>query len=393
MSSDRYTLLTGVTGLLGRYLLRDLTLKGIRLAVLVRSKGKATAERRVEALLSRWEAELGFPLRRPVCLGGDVADPGLLLTREARRWVAGHCNRVLHSAASLTFCGGDRARDPWLSNYTGTLNVAAFCRESGIRELHYVSTAYVCGTRRGRITEAELEAGQQFRNDYEASKCAAEAWLRRQAEVDSLTVYRPAVITGDWRTGYTSTYHGVYRFFQFTWLLAQQATPAAGGRWDLPIRLRFTGDEPRNLVPVDWASELVARLVTQPKARGKTFHLTPAIPARSSQVEEALADYFGYRGVSFVGPDGAPDATLSELERFFYDYIDTHQDYFHSEPVFDAANLDALEPGLPCPRVDVPYLKRLIDFGVRDRWGKGHLAARRAPTRREELYSQQGGAA
>jgi nucleoside-diphosphate-sugar epimerase len=374
-------------------LLRDLTLKGIRLAVLVRSKGKATAERRVDALLSHWEAELGFPLCRPMCLEGDVADPGLLLSREARWWIAGHCNRVLHSAASLTFRCGDRERDPWLSNYTGTLNVAAFCRENGIRELHHVSTAYVCGTRRGRIAEVELEAGQQFRNDYEASKCAAEAWLRRHAEVDSLTVYRPAVITGDWRTGYTSTYHGVYRFFQFIWLMAQQVTPMAGSRWDLPIRLRLTGHEPRNLVPVDWASDLVARLVIQAKARGKTFHLTPAVPARTSQVEEALADYFGYRGVSFVGPDGAPDATLSQLERFFNHYTDTHQDYLHSEPTFDAANLDALAPDLHCPRVDLPYLKRLIDFGVRDRWGKRHSAARRAPARRVELYFGREGAA
>jgi nucleoside-diphosphate-sugar epimerase len=388
MSNYRYTLLTGVTGLLGRYLVRDLTLKGIHLAVLVRSKATATAQRRLEALLSSWEAELGFPLRRPVCLEGDVAYPGLLLTREARQWVARHCNRALHSAASLNFRGGDPARDPWLSNYTGTLNVAAVCRESGIRELHHVSTAYVCGTRRGPITEAELDAGQQFRNDYEASKCAAETWLRRQAEVDSLTVYRPAVITGDWRTGYTSTYYGVYRFFQFISLMARQATRAADGRWDLPIRLRLTGDEPRNLIPVDWTSELVARLLTQPKALGKTFHLTPAVPARTSQVEKALADYFGYRGVSFVGPDGAPDAALSQLERLFYGYVDNHTNYLDSEPGFDSANLDALAPDLPCPRVDGPYLRRLIDFGVRDCWGKAHLPARRAPMRRVELHSR-----
>jgi hypothetical protein len=43
--------------------------------------------------------------------------------------------------------------------------------------------------------------------------------------------------------------------------------------------------------------------------------------------------------------------------------------------------------------VDLPYLKRLIDFGVRDRWGKGRSAARRAPERRVELYFGREGAA
>ena len=50
----------------------------------------------------------------------------------------------------------------------------------------------------------------QFRNDYEASKFDAEKLLREAEDVDELTVYRPAVICGDLRTGYACNYHGLH---------------------------------------------------------------------------------------------------------------------------------------------------------------------------------------
>lgn len=365
-----YILLTGVTGLLGRYLYRDLATQGTPLAVLVRPKGKASAEDRVEALASWWEATLGRPLARPVCLEGDVTQSGLGLSTEARRWAAAMCGRVVHGAASLVFHGGGRTREPWLSNYNGTRNVAEFCESVGIDELHYTSTAYVCGTRNGTIRESELNVGQGFRNDYEECKYTAEAWLRDGARLDSLTVYRPAVIVGDSQTGHTTTYIGIYRFFQFAWLLSQQAPREADGHCVLPVRLRMTGEECQNLVPVDWVSAVMTRLIATPEAHGRTYHLTPATPIRSSQVLEALADYFSIRGVSFAGYDGACNETLSELERLFYDYIDAHKDYLRAEPVFDTRNTRSAVPDLPCPEVDAPCLRRLIDFAVHDRWGR-----------------------
>src|SRR3954469_21832716 len=90
-----YTILTGVTALLGRYLLRDLTLRGLPLAVVARPKGRESAEARVDAPVARWEAGLGLDLERPVCLAGDVTEPGLGLARDDRRWAADQVVRVL----------------------------------------------------------------------------------------------------------------------------------------------------------------------------------------------------------------------------------------------------------------------------------------------------------
>ena len=90
----KYVLLTGGTGLVGRYLVRDLLLTGHRLALVLRTNGKETVEQRCEAILQYWEAELGRPLPRPVCLQGDVAEPGLGLSQTDRDWIAANPERV-----------------------------------------------------------------------------------------------------------------------------------------------------------------------------------------------------------------------------------------------------------------------------------------------------------
>src|SRR3989442_448416 len=133
---SKYILLTGSTGLVGQYLLRDLLLEGAPVAVLIRSQSQESARERLEQVMSHWEADLSRRLPRPVCLEGDITLAGLGLTTEARRWTAKHCSAVLHNAASLTFFGKDRIQDPWLSNLTGTENILQFCRQAEVRQLH-----------------------------------------------------------------------------------------------------------------------------------------------------------------------------------------------------------------------------------------------------------------
>jgi thioester reductase-like protein len=367
---SEHVLLTGATGLVGQYLLRDLLLREVPVAVLIRSRAKEPARERVEAILNHWEEEQGRALPRPVCLEGDITSPGLGLDDETWRWAAGHCRQVLHNAASLTFLGKDRDRDPWLSNQTGTARLLDFCRQAGLRELHYVSTAYVCGRRTGLIFEEELDCGQEFRNDYEASKFEAEKLVRSATFLDSLTVYRPAVVVGDSVTGYTSTYHGLYSYLQFTWTLGQYAPRDENGRWHAPVRLNLTGAEHRNLVPVDWVSAVITHLFLTSRHHGRTYHLTPVRPVTARQIEEAMSDHFRYYGPTFAGPNALAQGDLNELEKTFYEYVARYEPYWAEEPTFDCAHTLAAAPHLPCPPTDAPLIRRLIDYAIADRWGK-----------------------
>src|SRR5437763_15696103 len=170
---SKHLLLTGATGLLGRYLLRDLLLAGVPVAVLARPRGGEPGPARVERLLRFWEGEVGRSLPRPACLEGDVTAEGLGLGARQVGWVARHCAGVLHAAASLTFRGPGRDGEPWRTNLGGTANVLGLCRRAGLR-LHHVSTAFVCGARGGVVSESDPGGGQGVHNDYEESKFEAE---------------------------------------------------------------------------------------------------------------------------------------------------------------------------------------------------------------------------
>ncbi len=250
-----YLFVTGATGLLGRYLIGDLLESGNRLALLVRSSRNETAVERIESILQLRERETGRQLPRPVIVEGDICKPMLGLSpRERLGWVKRNCFAALHSAASLKF-HADGTGEPWTSNVGGTRNMLAVCDAANLRKLHYVSTAYVCGLRDEVAYESELDCGQAFRNEYEESKLQAEKLVREAKFIDQLTVYRPAVISGDSKTGYTNTYHGLYLYLRIMSILVPRQPIGPDGLRNTPLRVAQTGEERRNVVPVDWVSK------------------------------------------------------------------------------------------------------------------------------------------
>jgi thioester reductase-like protein len=261
MRSTDGLILTGATGLLGRYLLRDLLLAGRRLVVLARDSKDATAEDRVGAIVDFWNRSLGRDLPRPTVLTADLAAPSLGLDAGDRAWLAKHCRGIVHSAAKVSMRrSGDG--EPWRTNVDGTRCLIDLCSTLGRYEFHHVSTAFVCGTRPGIVRENDLECQQQFHNDYERSKYEAERLVGAAPRIRA-TVYRPSVIIGDSVTGYTSTYHGFYRFLELADRLAGARKSKL--RRPLPLRLPFSAGAPRDLVPVDWVSRAIVRIVSRPQ--------------------------------------------------------------------------------------------------------------------------------
>src|ERR1035441_9824790 len=96
-----YYLLTGATGLLGSYLLRDSLLAGRRMAVLVRPSKSESAVQRIETQLRQWELALETSLPRPVVLEGNLSEIDLGLDNVTLDWISRNCTSVFHNAASL----------------------------------------------------------------------------------------------------------------------------------------------------------------------------------------------------------------------------------------------------------------------------------------------------
>lgn len=359
--------MTGATGLLGRYLLRDLLDAGFSLAVLVRPAKLQSASDRLEAVMAHWEGIAGRALPRPVILEGTLDEPGLGLSDSTRRWVARNCRAVIHSAASMTFKPDERG-EPFRTNVHGLGNLLGFCRHTGLRRFHHVSTAYVCGLREGLVHETELDLGQTMGNVYEESKLRAETILRDADCFDMLTIYRPASIVGDSRTGYTTTYHGFYLPLQLAYSFASAVPPALMNE-RFSARLGLTGNEGKNFVPVDWVSAAIAHIVSHPELHGRTYHLASPRPVSvrlfQTVIQEAIERYSG-RPLAAE----ANEKELALYERLFHDQMLIYRSHWRDDPQFDLTlSAEALRH-LPCPEMDHDLLLRVARYPVENRFSR-----------------------
>lgn len=368
-SPRNFILLTGATGLLGRYLVRDLLLAGKNVAVVVRPNRRQSAAERVEAQMQTWEEILDRPLPRPHVLEGDLSNPLLGLSDAELEWVKQHCSAVLHNAASLSFIGGDRRGEPWRSNVGGTQNVLDLCREAGIREFHHVSTAYVCGLRTDTVLESQLDEGQELGNDYERSKVEAEKMVRSADHIDSLTVYRPGIIVGDSVTGFTTTFHGYYAGLRLAHTLRNSIDPSLMRRGNINLRVTLNGDELKNLVPVDWVSAVMTHVVTHPEEHGRTYHLTAEKPPTMQTIYDSMEVSCDLLGTAVMHGAGREIEDPSEVEELFYENMQVYNSYWRNDPTFDMSNTKAAAPHLPCPVIDEDRLimmaKAAIDMDFR----------------------------
>ncbi len=257
-----------------------------------------------------------------------------------------------------------------MTNFDGTYQLLSLCKEAGLRKLHYVSTAYVCGLREGTIYESDLNCGQSFRNDYEESKMFAESMVRDADYIRELTVYRPAVIAGDSQTGYTNTYHGIYLYLRLMALLVPRQPLGPDGVRLTKLRLPMTGDERRNVVPVDWVSEVMAKLYANSEAHGHTYHLAPDQCLTPREIIDAGYKYFNSTGVEYVGYEPLDPATYNDFEAELLPGFAMYTNYESTDPKFDCTNLKRFAGELVCPVIDEEMLHNYIRFGEQDRWGK-----------------------
>lgn len=363
-----HTLLTGATGLLGGQLMADLLQQDVALAVLVRPGAKVSGRERIEAILQRQEKDRGVLLPRPVVLEGDLNAERCGLGDEQVDWLRHSCSRIVHSAASLQFIGKDRHEEPWRTNVDGTRHVLEVARVAGIRDFWHISTAYVSGLAAGPIPEQPSTDAYGFRNDYEASKHEAETLVRNADWIDRPTFMRPAVIVGHSQTGATTTYHGLMAMLQLMAVIVRSLEADEKGYRHVPLRLAMTGEERRNLVPVDWVAETMATLLGSPEARGGIFHIAPDRPITTREIIDYASNYLGSGGVQFVG--ATPPDDMSLLEEMVYGGKGLYESYEDTDPVFSMERLQAIPGVRRCPPIDEAMLHRFLAHGDQDRWGK-----------------------
>jgi amino acid adenylation domain-containing protein/thioester reductase-like protein len=255
-------LLTGATGFLGVYLLRDL-LRDTRATVhcLVRAEDEDAAWERVRATAEGYGIAGDLPRDRIRLVPGDLARPHLGLTPEAHDALAAAVGAVYHAAAHINFVVPYASVRP--TNVVGFTRVLEFATAPD-RPLpvHYASTiaVFAPGSGPGPITESDAPTRHEGLGiGYTQSKWVAEriAALARERGVP-ITVYRIGRISGDSTTGACQPDDFLWRQIKSFIQLGSAPPPA---------------DMATDLLPVDFVSTAITALSRDSATDGADLHL------------------------------------------------------------------------------------------------------------------------
>jgi thioester reductase-like protein len=345
---DRVVLLTGVTGSLGSELLPRLLRRfpNHGILALIRSRNGDATDRLDEVMRF---AGLSIQDRLRVgAIPGDTTLPNLGLSAKDLKVMAARTSAVFHTAASVAF---DRSlAEMRAANVVGTREILGFARRAaqihGDFRLHYVSTAYVVGDRRGLLRESELDCGQGFWNSYEQSKMESERLVMQAMGDAPATIYRPSHIIGNVKTGKIRRFFGIYGFIRLAHRLIKY-----GNLDKAPKFLIADPDTRGDMVPCDYVCDAMVALAGRDDTVGGTYHLTAGLDASLpiSKVVEITAEIF---------ESALPDKAIPRPPIFKSDIYQSRID--RSELRIYQSSAAKLLMG-----VYLPYLSYERDFDVR----------------------------
>jgi thioester reductase-like protein len=354
-------LLTGFPGFLGSELVRRILARKSKPSVvcLEQPKFMTLAKKR----LTEIEAELGTARGngakgglggRLELVTGDItlADLGL----ENPATLARDVSEIFHLAAVYDL--SVKRESAMKINVLGTRNVLDFAaRCPKLRRLQYVSTCYVSGRYAGIYREDDMVRGQEFNNFYEETKYLAEVEVRERMKAGMpVTIYRPAVVTGDSRSGETQKYDGPY--YVIRWLLKQPTVAVLPVPGD-PKRTRI------NLVPRDFVIDAIAALSEWKGAAGQSYQLADPDPPTIDDAITLMGKATGRVIVRVPMPLHVAKSAI-EYVPGVYQLLGipaSAVDYFIHPTFYDTthADRDLAALGIHCPKL-ADYMPHLVEF-------------------------------
>ena len=117
------------------------------------------------------------------------------------------------------------------------------------------------------------------------------------------TIFRPAIVVGDSRTGETQKFDGPYYALRFI-----AATAARG----MPVANIGRGETPFNVVPVDFVVAAMVELGRPTRRSARPLHLCDPEPLSSPQMFALLTELYGARRARYrVPPRLSPPPSAS----------------------------------------------------------------------------------
>jgi len=383
-------LVTGATGFLGAHLVRGLLSRGHLVTALVRHGRDGTAGERFQRVLD-WLGVAPEAASRVSVVAGDVALERFGMPEPAWRELARGVDEIVHCAALTAFTAGRRAELERV-NVGGTGAVLALATAGGATAFHQVSTAYAAGCAAGLVDES-WRAPAAFTNAYEETKHRAETLARAVCAASGIahSVYRPAIVYGDSRTGRSLRFNALYAPVKMLLFLRDIRLADArrggarsrdlgivalpGGSVCLPLRIETHPEGALNLVPVDHFER--AFLALRDRAAGSgTYHIVSGEPTRVETVIDFIRRRYRIEGLEAVAPGTFALQPRTPLEELFEGFTAVYRPYMLDRRRFDDAVAGPLlaAAGVRCPSFTFEVFDRSMRYAEEVSWGRSLFA-------------------
>ena len=146
MNKPKTFFITGVTGLVGSYLLKLLLADGHKVYALARSKDNKTATERVMEILNFWDKDVAAERSHSLSvLDGDITERNLGLDKQIIDVLKDEVEEIFHSAAVTQYNWPlDKIRKVNVEGTRNILDLAVIFRDQGkLKKVNHLSTAYV----------------------------------------------------------------------------------------------------------------------------------------------------------------------------------------------------------------------------------------------------------
>ncbi|CAI2415503.1 Linear gramicidin synthase subunit D [Serratia fonticola] len=378
---DATVMLTGATGYLGAFFLRDLlaTPNIKQVICLIRATDEMTARLRIQQNLLQyglWDPVLN---QRITIITGDLSLPKLGLNDDLYHSLAVESDAIFHLGAHVNYIQPYQAHRA--GNIEGTLNILRLATQSKPKPLHYVSTIAAYGpaglfNKVSRIYENDdltlfLE-GLKYDSGYSQSQWVVEqfVWEANKRGIP-LSVYRPGFIIGDSVNGRGNPKDFVSRLIR--------GCIAIGAHPILP-------HQRKEFIPVDYVSAALLTIAKDNNNLGQAYHLVPPNHAQSIDLDQFfdLICKSGYRlqklpySEWITRLDADPelyDNPLMPLLPMLSETVyqkQTRWEVYENMPAYDASNTQAALAAANCHLKFTPMDKHLLLLHL-DFWRRNGL--------------------
>ncbi|RZJ12744.1 MAG: SDR family oxidoreductase [Rubrivivax sp.] len=225
---------TGATGFIGKRLVKKLLARrGSTVHFLLREESAG----KLPELLDYW----GVSKTRAIAVYGDLTGKKLGVTTDVIKSLKGKIDHLYHLAAVYDL-GADEESQVAV-NIEGTRSMVEFAQAIDAGHVHHVSSIAAAGLYEGVFREDMFEEAENLDHPYFMTKHESEKIVRKECR-RPWTVYRPALVVGDSKTGEMDKIDGPYYFFKLIQRMRQILPP-----WMPSVGLEGGRI---NIVPVDF---------------------------------------------------------------------------------------------------------------------------------------------